>query len=55
VDISKGMGVRVPTAKAQIEATNSRPFVVNDDDFLVVGPELNAICSTLLNEATEEY
>jgi hypothetical protein len=53
VDISQGMVMRVPAAKAQIEATDSRPFIVDNHDLLMVGPELNAICSTLLTQSTE--
>jgi hypothetical protein len=33
----------IPTPKAQIEATDSSPLIVNNHDLLVVGPEFNDI------------
>ena len=43
VHIREGMGMRVPSAKAEIEASNARVVVVDDHDLLMMGPELNII------------
>ena len=43
VDVCKRVRVRVPTAEAEVETANARVMVVDDDDLLVVGPELNII------------
>ena len=43
VCIGERMGVRVPATEAEIEATNAGAVVVDDDYFLVMGPEFDVI------------
>jgi hypothetical protein len=45
VNISQRVVVSIPSPEAKIQATDSRKVIVNNDDLLVVGPELNAVCT----------
>jgi hypothetical protein len=45
VNISQRMVVSIPSPEAKIQATDSRKVIVNNDDLLVVRPELDAVCT----------
>lgn len=42
--IGTGVVVGVPAAETEVEAADAGVVVVNDDDFFVVGPELDGVC-----------
>jgi hypothetical protein len=44
--IRQGVCVSVPATVAQVETTNASVVVVNNDDLLVVRPELNRVFGT---------
>lgn len=43
VCIGKRVILGIPTTKTNVKATNTRAMIVDNDDFLVVGPELDII------------
>jgi len=51
MDVGQRVVVSIPSTKAEVEATNSRITVVHQYNFLVMGPELDAIFSDRLLRA----
>lgn len=44
VRVGERVVVRVPPPEANVEPADARAVIVDDDDFLVVGPKLDIIC-----------
>lgn len=51
MNICKWMVMRVPSPEAEVETADRCVVVVDDDDFLVVRPELNRVCNACVNRA----
>jgi len=45
--VCEGMVVSIPASEAEIKAANGRISIVDNDNFFVMRPDLNAICSML--------
>lgn len=47
MNVSQRMVMSIPSPEAEIQATDSRKMIVNNDDLFVMGPELNAVCTVV--------
>lgn len=45
MNVGERVRVRVPAAKAEVEASYGGVAVIDNDNFLVVRPELDTVCN----------
>lgn len=55
MDVSKGVVVRIPATKTEVDTTNGSGVVIHDHNFFVVGPELNGIYGEYITEQTPDW